>query len=504
MPSERGPQRKTKAKVPKPPRGSGLNPSGEPATGQLHIPTEQPSMSQFNFDAHAPSGGVPTPISSGSTSFYGWNMQDADLDSRFPQGQFPHGQYYGASSSEDPFQGSSFESLPQGSSHNFPSSSTPLQGTGTSTSASEMTLIQRGEIPPTDVMHTMGPPRDTTRRTRRAMPPTPRMIPYPSTRLQGNSESLPSAVEDSTPQSVTSSTPQPTRIKLSDDIIGQSIKTAMQLVTRELFGEKAMAIDKAAKKIMLNKVIWDSVPRCFAPNATFENFITIKHRNDVANALSSTRGKFADYVRKGVLHAYRLFPPLHITAPAVLYRKCLIDKITKDGDGLAFMHVYSFNQVEIKAKFQNTFIMTNVIYFVWHGMHQEFLGETEEQQIENLKFMWALASTATFCSLDGQYEVPVKVDNFGGMGSNRKFLYILSAMNNLSGDERVQFHNFLRLVDSPMAHALWRMTSSLISSLYDSQVPGQRVDVCDSPTWSSVSPSHCEAQTEESAVVFAR
>ncbi|KAG2047377.1 hypothetical protein BDR06DRAFT_1013940 [Suillus hirtellus] len=419
---------------------SGLNPSGEPASGQLHIPTEQPRMSQFNFDAHAASGGVPTPISSGSTSSYGWSMQNTDFD-----GCFPHGQYYGASSSEGPSQGSSYEPLPQGSNHNFPSS-TLLQGTGTSTSTSEMMLIQRDEIPPTN---TMGPPRETTRQAQRAMPPMPRMVPYPAIHPQGNIQSLPSAVEDSTSQSVTSSTPQPMHIKLSDDIIGQSMKTAMHLVMHKLFGEQAMAIDKAAKEIMLNKVIWDSVPCCFAPNATFEDFISNKHHKDVANALSSTCSKFTEYACKGVFHAYWLFPPLHIAAPAITYRKCLIKKITQDGDGLTFMHVYSFDQnrqVEIEAKFQNAFIMCNIICFVWQGLHQEFLSETEEQQIENLKFMWALAGAATFCSLDEQFEVQVKVDSFGGMRSNHKFLYILSVMNNLSGDERVQFHNFLRYV----------------------------------------------------------
>ncbi|KAG1800909.1 uncharacterized protein HD556DRAFT_1304892 [Suillus plorans] len=326
-------------KVQKLPCGSGLNPSGEPATGQLHIPTEQPCMSQVNFNAHAASGGVPTPISSGSMSLYGWSMQDADFDSHFP-----HGQYHGALFSEG-LQGSSFEPLPQGSSHNFPSTA-PLQGTGTSMSALEMTLIQR--------------------------------------------------VEDSTSQSATLSMPQPTRIKLSDDIIDQSMKMAMQLFTHELFGEKAMAVDKAAKKIMLIKVTWDLVPHCFAPNATFEDFISNKHCKDVANALSSTHGKFAELVHKGVFHA--------------------------------------FDQVEIKAKFQNSFIMS-IIHFVWHGLHQEFLSKTEEQQIKNLKFMWVLAGAVTFGSLNEQFEVQVKVDGFGGMGSNRKFLYILSAMNNLSRDE---------------------------------------------------------------------
>ncbi|KAG1895946.1 uncharacterized protein F5891DRAFT_1193559 [Suillus fuscotomentosus] len=154
--------------------------------------------------------------------------------------------------------------------------------------------------------------------------------------------------------------------------------------------------------------------------------------------------------RKGVFHVYQLFPPLHIAAPAVTYRKHLIEKITKDGDGLAFMHIYSFDQngqVEIKAKFQNVFIMCNLIHFVWQGLHQDFLGETEEQQIKNLKFMWALFDAVTFCSLDKQFEVQVKVDSFGRMGSNHKFLYILSVMNNLSGDERVQFHNFLHSFD---------------------------------------------------------
>jgi hypothetical protein len=59
---------------------------------------------------------------------------------------------------------------------------------------------------------------------------------------------------------------KPSPIKLSDDIIDQTVKTAMRLVTRELFGENAMSTDKTAKKNMLTQVIWDSVPCCFGPN----------------------------------------------------------------------------------------------------------------------------------------------------------------------------------------------------------------------------------------------
>jgi hypothetical protein len=75
MPRERGSQQKTKAKVLKPPQGSGLNPSFESATDQLCIPTEQPQMSSFSFDVHAASGGwqgdtdsaFPTQMSSGNS-----------------------------------------------------------------------------------------------------------------------------------------------------------------------------------------------------------------------------------------------------------------------------------------------------------------------------------------------------------------------------------------------------------------------------------------------------
>jgi hypothetical protein len=90
--------------------------------------------------------------------------------------------------------------------------------------------------------------------------------------------------------------------------------------------------------------------------------------------------------------------------------------------------------------------MSNVIRFVWSGLRQEFLGESEEEQIENLKIAWALAGAATFCALDEQYEDVVKIDRFGGMVHNRKFLAILDAMSALSGDELADFITFLRYV----------------------------------------------------------
>ncbi|KAG1898799.1 uncharacterized protein F5891DRAFT_1187514 [Suillus fuscotomentosus] len=465
MPSEHNSQqqRKTKAKVPKPPRGSGLNPSGELATDQLYIPTEQPQMSSFDFDAHAAPGGwqgsnndsaLPTPMPS-SSSLHSWSMQGANTDSHLSYGHSydtsslehastdfdddhpPYNsnpQFYDTASMEAPSQGAY---PPQGSS----------QGTAASTSATDATPIQQGEIPCMDVMHTAGPAREPKQRgQQRAMPPTPHLIPYPATHPQGASESAPTASA-----SASASTSQPMSstsdlIQLTDNIIGQTMKMATRLVTRELFEEQAMAINKAAKKIMLNRVIRDSIPRCFGPNTTFQEFITNKHRKEVANALSSTCGKLIEFARDGVFHAYRLFPPRYSNAPAVIFRKYMIKKIMRDADRLVFMHIYTFDQngrVEIKAKFQNFFIMANVICFTWSHLRHEFLGETEEEQLKCLKVIWALAGAATFCGLDEQFEDELKVESFGGMVVNRKFLSILAAINNLTGDERVEFNDFL-------------------------------------------------------------
>jgi hypothetical protein len=92
MSSARGTQRKSKAKVPKPPRGSGLNPSGELAANQLRIPTEQPQMSFFRFDPHAASGGWQQGNDDVDNS--GWSLGGASfmdtLDDQFNQGYDPN------------------------------------------------------------------------------------------------------------------------------------------------------------------------------------------------------------------------------------------------------------------------------------------------------------------------------------------------------------------------------------------------------------------------------
>jgi hypothetical protein len=76
--------------------------------------------------------------------------------------------------------------------------------------------------------------------------------------------------------------------------------------------------------------------------------------------------------------------------------------------------------------------MSNIIHFILFRLCQEFLGESEEEKMERLKIAWALAGVAMLCTLDEQYEDIVKIDRFGELVHNRKFLAILNALSALS------------------------------------------------------------------------
>ncbi|KAG2051296.1 hypothetical protein BDR06DRAFT_973828 [Suillus hirtellus] len=211
------------------------------------------------------------------------------------------------SGSSLPFQGTSFNYLSYSSYHNqmgtYPPQEFP-QGTAAGTSTFDVTPIQQGEILCMDMMHA------------------------------------------------------------NDDIISQTMKMAMWLVMQELFEEQAMAINKVVKKIILNQVVWDSVPYCFGPN-------------EVANVLSSMCSKLVEFMWNGVFHAYRLFPPWYSTMPAVVFHKHMIKKIMHEVDRLFFMHIYTFDQnehIKIKANFQNFFIMSNMIQFAWSHLCHKFLA----------------------------------------------------------------------------------------------------------------------------------
>ncbi|KAG2140492.1 uncharacterized protein EDB93DRAFT_1105898 [Suillus bovinus] len=203
-----------------------------------------------------------------------------------------------------------------------------FQGPSTAgTSMSATTLMQQGKIPQMDVMHMVGLARLAKKQGNQwAMPPTPRVAPYPTTHPQNPPN--PSAPERSMSQIAALSAPSnstTTLLTVPDPTVCQTVKGATKRILCELFTINVMTTDKVTKKTMLTNAIRNSLPQCFGHGMMFKDFITNKHCRDVANTL--------------------LFPLIHSTTPPVVYCKLVIKKITMEGDGLVFMHIYTFDQI---------------------------------------------------------------------------------------------------------------------------------------------------------------
>lgn len=521
MPSRRVPQRKGKVTtIPKPARGSGLNPSGLPIADQLYLPAEQPQMTTFDFNPYEPS----TQGWSGygdeqGLSFYGdgASFGDAQGASSFggAQGATSFGGAQGASSLRDALgvsslgdtqdQGPSFYDNTQDQGPSFgdnvpgPSSSgeqpvpfyggsqgassynegpnyfndfredaspspepsghrqglAPVprwvegapdhgvsivdRGGGLDPPASDLTMIRQGEIPPFEVVHTTGPARSTTRASRRAnMPATP----YQEPRTPAVTEPH-DASSDQPPSSSASRV-----IKLTSDVIKQTTQSARVLVTRVLFSKAAMMCSSAQKKRIIDKIIEESVPQFYGPNAVFQSFITTAHRKQVTNALSAKRGKMIDFAWEGITTAFRLFPPRGHTSPPGEFRIARVSALIQGADPLLFMHDFYFDEndtIIVRARFQSPFVMANVIHFVWYWGNASFL-DTSSSKLKAIKYVSCVAAAATYCALYEQGGACLNTDPSGGRAHHTKFKDILAAVDGLTGAEKDGFEEFLRYI----------------------------------------------------------
>ncbi|KIK32877.1 hypothetical protein CY34DRAFT_18745 [Suillus luteus UH-Slu-Lm8-n1] len=528
-------QRKVKAtNIPKPARGSGLNPSGLPVADQLHLPAEQPRMSAFNFDPYGQSGlgwsgydNVQEQVSlffgdaqpEGPSSFGDSPAQGPSLYDNPPgpslydnppgpslydnlPGPSSFNNLQGLSSSSfnnlqgpssfDNLTGLSFYNNPQGSSSfddnaqgpssfndnaqgpsSFSNQQGPLfynnsqgallydkrpyyedtrdnstspgpshhqqglapvprwvegapghgvgivnRGWGLNPPASDLSMIRQGEIPANEVVHTSGPARTTTTHAaRRNTPPTPYLQPRMSV---AEAQPIPVAEQPSDPENKTSTLPPPQgTIRLTMEVIKQTMKSTKKLVTRIVFSKHAMSCSKKRKRRLIDNVIQESVPNLFGPDALFEDFITSAHRRTIGNTLSAKRGKLIDFACEGV------------------------NIFINGADPLVFMHDFYFdknNNLIVRARFQSCFVMSNVIHFIWYWGQAAYLGLTPRK---TLKHVLAVASAATYCSLYEQGKDELDVDPFGGPTHEAKFNNIIRAMNNLTPVELAEFESYL-------------------------------------------------------------
>ncbi|KAG1870898.1 hypothetical protein F4604DRAFT_1926467 [Suillus subluteus] len=378
MSGRRGSQRKGKAAIPKPPRGSGLNPSGLPAADQLNLPAEQPRMSAFNFNPYDQSVG-------------GWQGQGAQQNAEgqdsmsFRGGEgsssFSHAQgsmsFGGGEGSFSHAQGSSYR-YRQGSSsyadeevtdfynhfQDIPLDSGPPFSDFLSDHPGQAAPMPRWieEAPDRGasiadrcggVNFSFGggtwPARMTWARTaqRANMPATP----YPASQ---------------TPVPITE---VPTQSPVTELIDAQHEESSSSHTVIKLTKEHVMMSSRAQRKRMINEIIESSVPQFYRPNAKFQSFITNAHRRQVGNTLSAKRGKIAEFAREGVCHEFQLFPPQGHPSLPTQYRIDRVSLFIHGADPLMFMHDFYFDENDnliICARFQNKFVMANVIQFVWY------------------------------------------------------------------------------------------------------------------------------------------
>ncbi|KAG1731540.1 hypothetical protein EDB19DRAFT_2041743 [Suillus lakei] len=313
------------------------------------------------------------------------------------------------------------------------------RGDGLIPAASDLTLIRQGEISASEVVHTAGPTRTTiTRTVRRANLPA---TPYSAPRTLADTTEEHEAPIDAEHEA--SSPSQPKVIRLTTDVIAQTIQAAKELVTRVIFSKHAMVYSGAQRKSIIDKVIEDSVPQFFKPNVVFQAFITNSHRRRVGNALSSKRGRIIDFARSGVCQAFDLFPPRGHPLPPKHYRVARIDWFINGHDPLMFMHAVSFdehNNMIVLAKFQNSFILGNAIRFIWYWGCASFLGESP---LKTIKYIVAVSGAATYCSLKEQGQDTLEVDAFGGKIFDKKFKDILHAFSALTPAEKLEFDQYL-------------------------------------------------------------
>ncbi|KAG1837948.1 hypothetical protein C8R48DRAFT_680181 [Suillus tomentosus] len=306
--------------------------------------------------------------------------------------------------------------------------------------ASNLTMIQQGEIPVSEVVHTAGPARTTRARTARRvnMPVTPYLVSR-TPAVSTEQHDTPGDAQDEASSSRNI-------IRLAKDNINHAMGGAKVLIMRLLFSRNAMVYSRSKKRRFVNRAIEDSIPQFYGPNVVFQSFITNAHRKQVANALSAKRGKMIDFARDGVCDAFQLLAPRGHSLPPTQYRIARVSRLIQGADPLMFMHDFYFDEndnIIVRAKFQNRFVMANVIRFVWYWGSTSFLDTSSLKAIKNVV---GVAGAATHCALYEQAKVQLDIDPFSGKAHNDKFKEIVGAMDGVTGAEKIELEQHLQYI----------------------------------------------------------
>lgn len=417
--------------MPKPPRGSGLNPSGQSSSDQLNVASEQLRMPDRMFDPYSDGTG-------------GWQRTlDDNMTPQFcidDDGNFDIDALYGR-----------MMLPPQASGSSLPRSARDTSDGGVQLvpafKPTNPTMMRRGEIPLGDVVHTIGPARTVRRATRQvSMPSTPYTIPQalPSTAdAQRPTETETPTVAD-TGTVIPPSSVSPPSVTITKEVRDQIVGDARRDIVGSLFTENAMSQTSADRKNLVKSAIMRACPRFSALNVSFNAIISKEQIRSLSQTLSNARGKIFEMARSGVPLAYHLYRPRHVQGQTPLAYRVHIATTLTESPSLAFMHTYHFNEhgaLQIDNTFDNPFIKHIVIRFVWYNGYEKFLGNSPLQSLINVH---ALAGAATHCVLLEQRMDKPSVDPFTGLVHYNKFVEIRNTLCGLAGEEKLALEAYLQ------------------------------------------------------------
>ncbi|KAG2751000.1 hypothetical protein P692DRAFT_20952608 [Suillus brevipes Sb2] len=103
------------------------------------------------------------------------------------------------------------------------------------------------------------------------------------------------------------------------------------------------------------------------------------------------------------------------------------------------------NNTIVRTRFQNAFVMANVIHFVWYWKNVSFL-DVSSSKLKAIKNVTCVAGAATYCALFEQGRTRLETEPFGGRAHNTKFKEILAAIDGLTGAEKDGFEAYMHYV----------------------------------------------------------
>ncbi|KAG2053565.1 hypothetical protein BDR06DRAFT_1008450 [Suillus hirtellus] len=293
--------------------------------------------------------------------------------------------------------------------------------------------VATGEIPCSQVIHTMGPARSSNRRRRtRQLPGTPQFT-HKSPVVPATTQADVTATMHATPSHAGASGDDH-YFQVTRPIRDQIFKCSKELVVGIALTKDAMASSTADKKRIIKSIIRKATPKIPGLNGIprWEN--QTKDLATIWRAVIVMRTAVTTLTREGIVMAYGLFPPQGSPISPETFRMDRVRHLIRNN---VFMHDYSFNAdgtLTIHSKFKNHFILHLVMRMVWNMRFQlDVLLVSPRRQ---LHFAMGLAGAITKRVLAEQAHLILTAPKSSPDADAFTFEMICSGMDDLTDEEK--------------------------------------------------------------------